>query len=117
MNLKNKKKGAPEGTPISEQDNGTTPERKSHAQMLFDRIRIGRENALCISNRDNREFRRLVAQANKSGDCIINNGFGYFRPGPDDEDEVRHYIQAELHRAQEIEDKAYAIKDAYYGRY
>lgn len=117
MNLKNKKKGAPEGTPISEQDNGTTPERKSHAQMLFDRIRTGSENAISISNRDNREFRRLVAKANKSGDIIINNGFGYFRPGPDDAEQVRHYIQAELHRAQEIEDKAYMIKDAYFGRY
>jgi hypothetical protein len=117
MNLKNKKKGAPEGTPISEQDNGTTPERKSHAQMLFDSIRTGSEHALSISNRDNREFRKLVAKANMSGDIIINNGHGYFRPGPDDEDEVRHYIQAELHRAKEIEDKAYMIKDAYYGRY
>lgn len=115
--MTNKKKSAPGGTQIPEQDYSTTPERRSHAQILFDRIPTGKANAIKISNRDNREFRRLVAEANKSGDCIINNGGGYFRPGPDDKDELDHYLWSELHRAQEIEDKAYSMKEAYYGRY
>ena len=111
------KKSTPGGAPISDQGNGTTPRRKSHAQMLFDRIRTGRENALKTDRRSDREFRRLVAKANKEGDCIINNGYGYFRPGPDDAEEVDHYIWAELHRADEIRDKADAIRESYYGRY
>ena len=116
MNSRNKK-SAPGGTQILKQDNSTMPERRSHAQILFDRIGTGKKNAVRVSNRDNREFRRLVSQANKNGDVIINNGDGYYRAGPDDKDEVNHYVRSELHRAQEIEDKAYAMKDAYYGRY
>lgn len=112
-----KKKSTPEGAPISEQDYGTTPKGKSHAEMMFARIRTGKENAMMTDRRSDRAFRALVARANKEGDCIINNGYGYFRPGPDDAEEVKHYILAELHRAKEIEDKADAIREAYFGRY
>lgn len=90
--------------------------RKSRAEELFDMIKTGKENALIVPNSFT-NFRALVAKANKNGDCIINNGQGYFRPGPDDEDELRHYLYRELHRADEITDKVDAMREACYGRY
>lgn len=90
--------------------------RKSRAEDLFDKIKTGRENALIVPNNFT-DFRTMVAEANKKGDCIINNGQGYFRPGPDDEEELKHYLFRELHRANEITDKVDAMREAYYGRY
>lgn len=90
--------------------------RKTRAEELFDRIRTGKENAMRVPNNFT-AFRALVAEANKSGDCIINTGNGYYRPGPDDEDELKHYLFRELHRADEITDKVDAMREAYYGRY
>lgn len=89
---------------------------KTRAEALFDMIRTGRKNALKVPNNFT-AFRTLVADANKNGDCIINNGEGYYRPGPDDEDELKHYLYRELHRADEITDKVDAMREAYYGRY
>ena len=116
MNLKNKK-STPEGAPLNlKLINGTTPSEKSEAEMLFDRIKTGRANALKVPNRYT-DFRELVAAANRTGDCIINNGEGYYRPGPEDEDELRHYLYREKHRADAIMDKVDAMREAYYGRY
>ena len=90
--------------------------KKTRAEALFDSIQTGKENALRVHNSFS-EFRKLVAEANKNGDCIINTGQGYYRPGPDDEDELKHYLYRELHRADEITDKVDAMREAYYGRY
>lgn len=90
--------------------------KKRSAEALFDLIKTGRENALKVHN-SLYDFRKLVAEANKNGDCIINTGDGYYRPGPDDEDELKHYLFRELHRAKEITDKVDAMREAYYGRY
>lgn len=98
------------------QSDSNTTKGKSHAEVLFDKIQTGRANALKVSNSFT-AFRALVAEANKNGDCIINNGDGYYRPGSDDEEELKHYLYRELHRADEITDKVYAMKEAYYGRY
>ena len=115
MILKNKK-STPEGAPISEQDYGTTPGEKSEAEMLFDKIATGRAYALKVPNRYT-DFRALVAEANRNGDCIINNGEGYYRPGPEDEKELTYYLFRELRRAKSINDKVDAMREAYYGRY
>lgn len=53
--------------------NGTIPCIKSEAKTLFDRIKTGRVHALKVPN-SNTNFRELVAEANRNGDCIINNG-------------------------------------------
>lgn len=90
--------------------------RRTRAKALFDSIKTGRENALKVPN-SFYEFRKLVAEANKNGDCIINVGNGYYRPGPDDEEELKYYLYRELHRADEITDKVDAMREAYYGRY
>ena len=89
---------------------------KNRAEELFDMIGTGRANAIKVKNSFT-DFRTLVAEANKNGDCIINTGEGYYRPGPDDEDELKHYLFRELHRASEITTKVDAMREAYYGRY
>ena len=60
-----------------------------------------------------RKLRRQIEEANKKGDCIINNGSGYFRPVPGDEiDEaaLNVYLASELHRARTIQQKRLAMK-------
>ena len=56
--------------------------RNEYAEFLFDRIPTGSEHALRrpADSRTDRQLRRLIQDANMSGDCIINNGAGYFRP-------------------------------------
>lgn len=113
------KKSTSREAPIQKQDYGTTPEQRSHAEILFARIGTGKAHAV-KRPRDrytDRAFRKLIEEANKSGDCIINVGEGYFRPGEDDEQDLMHYLNAELRRAKEINDKADAMREAYYGRY
>lgn len=112
----NKKKSTPGGVQITEQDYSTIPGVKSEAEVLFEAIGLGKENVLKVSN-GNYQFRKLVAEANMSGDCIINIRGGYYRPGPDDEDELKHYLYRELHRAKMIDDKVQAMREAFYGRY
>ena len=118
MNLKNKK-STPSGAPIPKQDHGTTPEERSHAEILFDRIGTGPARALKRPKNPHtdRRLRSMIAKANKNGDCIINDGCGYYRPGPEDGPELDHYLKAELHRADEIYDKVDAMRESYYGRY
>ena len=115
-----KKKGAPFGTPIPEQDYGTTPKEKSEAERLFDRIGTGAAYALRRPKdpKVDREFRRLIAEANASGeDCIINAGYGYYRPGEDDDFEAEIYFASERSRAKEILWKVRRMEEVYNRRY
>lgn len=115
-----KKKDAPFGTPIPQQDYGTTPEEKSQAQRLFDLIGVGAAYAVRRPKdpKVDREFRRLIAEANASGeDCIINAGYGYYRPGEDDDFEAELYFASERSRAKEILRKVRRMEEAYNRRY
>ena len=115
-----KKKDAPFGTPIPQQDYGTTPEEKSQAQKLFDLIGVGAAYAVRRPKdpKVDREFRRLIAEANASGkDCIINAGYGYYRPGEDDDFEAELYFASERSRAKEILRKVRRMEEAYNRRY
>lgn len=118
MKQTNKKRIARPETalPNQKQINSTTPSEKSEAEMLFDKIGTGKESALRVPNRFT-DFRALVAEANKNGDCIINTGGGYYRPGPDDEPELMYYLYRELRRAKSINEKVDAMRETYYGRY
>ena len=63
-----------------------------------------------------RAFRGLVESANKSGDCIINVGSGYYRPLPGDavdEKELNEYLAKELSRARKIQVKRLAMRSAF----
>ena len=104
--------------PIPKQDHGTTPEERSHAEILFGLIGTGSEKALRRPKGGvDRTLRRLIAEANLNGDCIINVGGGYYRPGEEDGPALEHYLRAELHRAKEIMDKVDSMRETYYGRY
>lgn len=115
----NKKKGTPAGAPIPQQDYGTTPAEKSEAERLFDKIGTGAYYAVRrpTNARTDRSLRKLIAEANKAGDFIINDGSGYFRAGEEDRVELEHYVRSELHRAKEIRDKAIAMSLGYNRRY
>jgi len=114
-----KKKGAPGGTQIPKQDYGTTPGEKSEAERYFDRIGTGAYYA--VSRPDNprvdRQLRRLIAEANNNGDCIINDGSGYFRPGIEDEAVAEEYFAKERHRAREILRKIRSMEETFDRRY
>ena len=113
------KKSTPSGAPISTKDYGTTPEEKSEAERLFDKIGTGSAYALRRPKdaRVDRQLRRLIADANMNGDCIINDGSGYFRPGEDDEDAFEDYIMAERSRAREILRKTSRMQQVFDRRY
>lgn len=113
-----KKKGTPAGAPINP-INGTTPAEKSEAERLFDKIGTGAYYAVKrpSTERVDRQLRKLISEANKKGDFIINDGSGYFRAGDEDREELEHYVRAELHRAKEIRDKAIAMSLGYNRRY
>lgn len=118
MNM-SKKKSTPEGVLIP-QDNGTTFEQKSEAEILFDRIGMGAEHAVRRPKNSivDREFRRLIAEANTGGkDCIINSGNGYYRPGEDDDYEAELYFTSERSRAKEILRKVRRMEEVYNRRY
>lgn len=77
------------------------------ARRLFDLIADGHENTLLrpADKYIDRALRDLVLEANKTGDCIINVGNGYYRPVPGDPvdtAEFNHYRSSELKRAREI---------------
>ena len=114
-----KKKDAPFGTPIPQQDYGTTPKEKSEAERLFDKICTGAAYALKRPKdaRVDRRLRQLIAEANKSGDCIINDGSGYFRPGEDDDFEAELYFASERSRAKEILRKVRRMEEVFNRRY
>lgn len=113
------KKGTPFGVPIPQQDYGTTPAKKSEAERLFDRISTGAARAIARPKdaKVDRQLRKLIAEANLSGDCIINDGSGYFRPGDDDDIAFETYIAAERSRAREILRKTSRMQQVYDRRY
>lgn len=113
------KKSTPEGAPISPQDYGTTFEQKSEAERLFSLIGEGIGHAIARPKdpKTDRRLRQLIADANTRGDCIINVGFGYFRPGDDDSYEFELYIAGERSRAKEILRKCRRMEEAYDRRY
>lgn len=85
----------------------------SSAKELFEQIQDGNDEPLYVEN-SNYTFRKMVAQANAKGDCIINIRGGYYRPIPGkDDDEVAHYFARELHRARAILYKRLKMKEAY----
>ena len=113
------KKSTPLGAQIYRQDNDIPPREKTQAERLFERIGTGRDRALRrpTNARLDRQLRRLIADANQTGDCIINTGDGYFRPGEDDEDAFEGYIAQERHRAREILRKARRMEETFNRRY
>ena len=114
-----KKKSTPEGALIP-QDNGTTSGEKSEAERLFDKIGTGAYYAVRRpkDSKVDREFRRLIAEANASGkDCIINAGYGYYRPGEDDDFEAELYFASERSRAMEILRKVRRMEEVFNRRY
>lgn len=63
-----------------------------------------------------RKLRQDIEKANKAGDCIINNGTGYFRPVPGDtvdEAALNEYLASELHRARSIQFKRLSMKKTF----
>ena len=113
-----KKKSTPEGALIP-QDNGTTSGEKSEAERLFDKIGTGAYYAVKRPKdaKVDRQLRRLIAEANKSGDCIINDGSGYFRPGEDDDVAFEAYCAAERHRGWDIIHKVNRMEEVFDRRY
>ena len=114
-----KKKGTPFGVPISDQDYGTTPKEKSEAEILFDKIGTGAYYAVSRPKdaRVDRQLRRLIADANMNGDCIINDGSGYFRPGIEDDIAAEEYFAKERHRARMLLKKLSSMEQVYDRRY
>ena len=119
MNLFRHKKSTSGEAPILRQDYGTTPEEKSEAEILFDKIGTGAYHAVKRPGnaRTDRRLRKLIAEANMNGDCIIHDGSGYFRPEAEDRPAVERYVRAEMHRAKVIQDKAIAMATAFNRRY
>ena len=122
MMMTNKKKSAPGGTQIYGQDYGTTPEVKSEAERLFDRINSERPIKRPKSPGVDRAFRQMVEHANRNGDCIIpsGNGKGYYRLNADREIDAyafHIYKSKELARARAIIDKIEKMENSFYGRY
>ena len=113
------KKSTSGEAPIPKQDYGTTPAEKSEAERLFDRISTGAARAIARPKdaKVDRQLRKLIAEANLSGDCIINDGSGYFRPGDDDDIAFETYIAAERSRAREILRKTSRMQQVYDRRY
>ena len=117
--MTDKKKSTSGEAPILKQDYGTTPEEKSQAARLFDMIGegIGRAVSRPKDPAVDRRLRQLVSEANQAGDCIINSGFGYYRPGDDDCVEFQEYVAKERHRAREILRKVRKMEEVYDRRY
>lgn len=91
---------------------------KEIAKQLFSRIPDGHANPLQRhpSAYVDRVFRRMVEDANKSGDCIINVGRGYYRPLPGDavdEKEFNEYMKKEGSRIRKIHVKRMRMRDAF----
>lgn len=98
-----------------ERRNMTTKEK---AESYFNRIGEGHENAVMrpADGLVDRSLRRIVERANKNGDCIVNDGEGYFRPVPGDKvDELalNRYLNSELHRAREIQFKRLCMRQTF----
>ena len=80
---------------------------ESKAKQHFLRIPDGHTHPLQrpSDSYTDRVFRKMVEDANKHGDCIINVGRGYYRPLPGDavdEKEFNEYMKRDLSRVREI---------------
>lgn len=78
------------------------------AKDLFKNIGYGKRNAVSRppNARIDRAFRKLIEQANASGDCIIPSVAGYYRPEtPEEFREAEIYIRKERHRIRVISEK------------
>lgn len=90
------------------------------AEDYFNRIPDGHKNAIQRppDRNTDRVLRRMIEDANKNGDCIINTGNGIFRPVPGDtidEKELNKYLGTELHRARAILLKRLCMKQTFEG--
>lgn len=118
--MTNKKKSTPGGAQFP-QNNGTTPGSKTQwlAEILFDMISTAETPIKRPKNSSiDRAFRGLIEEANNNGDCIINDGAGYYRPKRGDgfdEHCYELYKRKELKKARAIIDKFKAMDNAYYG--
>ena len=88
--------------------------RKLNSAQYFNQIGTGHENAVQRppNKWTDRKLRSLIEAANRTGDCIINVGGGYYRPVPGDgidEFEYRKYIACDLSRARKILSKRLAM--------
>ena len=100
---------------------------KSLAEVMFDKIGTGKENAYRATRKDHndrvaREFRLLIKQAQMNGDAIITDrdGKGYYRPNMDRPEEVEsahHYVASLIHEANSRMETAEAIASKLGGRY
>lgn len=125
MNMTNKKSTAlPEEIPHQRQINGNTPGSKNQqlAEFLFGCIGSRKHPVKRPRNSSvDRILRGLISEKNAAGeDIIINNGGGYYRPGPDDRPAMFEYWVKETHRASEIKKKADTMMATYtmiYGGY
>ena len=75
----------------------------------------GHENAVQRPSNpiEDRRLREKIEQANRTEDCIINVGNGYYRPVPGDltdEAELKEYLAKELSRARKIQSKRLAMR-------
>ena len=120
MTTKTKNKKSTSGeAPIPKQDYGTTPEEKSEAEILFDRIGTGAAHALKRPKnaRVDRRLRQMISSANMNGDCIINMGGGYYRPGLEDRGDLEAYLKKEMHRIRELKTRVMRMSLSYNRRY
>ena len=65
---------------------------------------------------EDRILRGKIEKANRSDDCIINVGHGYYRPVPwdaTDESELNEYLAKELSRARKIQSKRLAMRTTF----
>lgn len=75
--------------------------------IQIENIPRGHENAVQRPTNpiEDRVLRSQIEKANRSGDCIINVGHGYYRPVPGnaiDEAELRQYLAKDLSRARNV---------------
>lgn len=125
MNMTNKKRSGTSGEAPHHQKllNGTTPEEKSEAEILFNKIGTGKEHAVKVSHRDNnnettRKFRGMVSVARRNkekGIICEGNGTGYYIPDisrPEERDAATHFCRSLLSRARKLEQSAYGIAEA-----
>ena len=99
---------------------------KTTAESYFIRIADGHEHAIQrpslhteFGERADRLLRKMVEDANHTGDCIINVGNGYYRPIPGnvvDEKEFHEYINKDSSRKEALSDKINAMQEAFENR-
>lgn len=83
--------------------------------MDISNIPYGHENAISrpADRIQDRLLRSKIEKANNDGDCIINVGYGYYRPVPGDpvdEKELNEYLAKELSRARAVLKKRLSMK-------